>query len=72
MYACSQVIDTVIQRLGDALAAAVFQVLDVQYSLGQEGVAAAGCVACVLWMFTALALGRKHKQLASHGTALHV
>lgn len=45
---------------------------DVQYSLGQKGVAAAGCVACVLWLVTALALGRKHKQLASHGAALKV
>jgi Ca2+/Na+ antiporter len=38
---------------------------DVQWSLGQAGVGAAGGCMCVVWLFTALALGRKHKQLAS-------
>jgi hypothetical protein len=43
---------------------------DVQYSLGQAGVGAAGCLMCVVWLLTALALGRKHKQLAGVGAAL--
>jgi hypothetical protein len=45
---------------------------DVQYSLGQAGVGAAGCVMCVVWLATALALGRTHKQLASNTAALKV
>eukprot|EP00775_Hariotina_reticulata_P011490 gene11490-11633_t len=43
-YSAKLVIDTVVQRLGDAIAAAAFQVLDVQLKLDQAGIAAAGCL----------------------------
>ncbi|WIA43362.1 hypothetical protein OEZ86_009851 [Tetradesmus obliquus] len=69
-YSAKLVIDTVVQRLGDALAAAAFQVLDVQWSLGQAGVGAAGVAMCFVWLATAHKLGQHHKQLAKADAAV--
>lgn len=41
----------------------------MRYSLGQAGVAAAGGCICVVWLFTALLLGRKHVALAKAGAS---
>ncbi|KAF6253317.1 hypothetical protein COO60DRAFT_1547527 [Scenedesmus sp. NREL 46B-D3] len=62
-YSAKLVIDTVVQRLGDALAAAAFQVLDVRWSLGQAGVGAAGVAMCFVWLATAHQLGHHHQRL---------
>jgi AAA family ATP:ADP antiporter len=66
-YKAKVCIDTVVQRLGDALAAGAFQVLDVQLALGVVGVAAVGCPLCLLWAGIAIYLGRWHKKLAVGG-----
>ena len=64
-YSAKLVIDMVVQRLGDSIAAAAFQLLDVQLHLGVGGVAAAGCAACVAWLLASLRLGREHARLAA-------
>ncbi|KAI8464172.1 MAG: hypothetical protein J3K34DRAFT_492679 [Monoraphidium minutum] len=63
-YSAKLVIDMVVQRAGDALAAGAFQLLDVQLALGVGGVAAAGAAACAAWLAAAARLGRVHEALA--------
>jgi AAA family ATP:ADP antiporter len=63
-YSAKLVVDMVVQRAGDSVAAAAFQVLDVQLRLGVAGVAAAGGVMCAVWLVAALKLGRMHGALA--------
>jgi AAA family ATP:ADP antiporter len=64
-YKAKVCIDSVVQRLGDGLAAGAFQVLDVQLALGVAGVAAVGCPLCLLWAGLAIYLGRWHQRLAT-------
>lgn len=59
-----QVIDTVVQRLGDAAAAAAYQVLDVRLARGQMGVAGAAGAVAMLWLGMALLLGRRFSRAA--------
>ncbi|KIY98873.1 hypothetical protein MNEG_9090 [Monoraphidium neglectum] len=63
-YSAKLVIDMVVQRLGDSIAAAAFQLLDVQLQLGVGGVAIAGCATCGAWLVAAVRLGRVHVRLA--------
>jgi hypothetical protein len=63
-YSAKLVIDMVVQRLGDTLAAGLFQLLDVRLRLGVAGVAVAGCAACGAWLLAALRLGAVHSRLA--------
>ena len=62
-------------RLGDTVAAAVFEVLDVWLRLGQGGVAMAGVVGCTLWAAWAWRLGTRQRVMASslhhQGTTLN-
>ena len=59
-YHCKILIDSVLQRLGDSLAALVFQILDVNLRLGQEGVAVAGVMSSLVWFIGSLSLGRQY------------
>lgn len=67
-YKAKMVMDTVIQRLGDALAALVFQVMDVMGATGPPALAVVGCIACWLWVWSSLSLGRIYQALAQHTT----
>jgi AAA family ATP:ADP antiporter len=66
-YAAKLVIDLVVQRAGDAVAAGAFQVLDVTLHLGAGGVAAAGAAACAAWLLAGARLGRMHARMAGGG-----
>ncbi|KAF5834138.1 hypothetical protein DUNSADRAFT_9298 [Dunaliella salina] len=68
-YKAKLSIDSVVQRLGDTVAAAVFEVLDVQMHLGLSGVAMAGAALCLVWIVWAVRLGRRHALLSSHSSA---
>ncbi|GAX79612.1 hypothetical protein CEUSTIGMA_g7053.t1 [Chlamydomonas eustigma] len=65
-YKAKVTIDAVVQRLGDTMAALMFEVLDVQLHLGQAGVAVAGVSACAIWCYCSFKLGSKQRVLASH------
>ncbi len=67
-YSAKLVIDMVVQRAGDAIAAAAFQLLDVQLQLGVGGVAVAGCVTCGAWAVAAVRLGRMHGRMLRERT----
>ncbi|KAL6752182.1 hypothetical protein V8C86DRAFT_620210 [Haematococcus lacustris] len=63
-YKAKLAIDAVVQRMGDTLAAACFEVLDVRLNLGVTGVAWAGSVACLGWLFVSLSLGWQYQRMA--------
>ena len=60
-------IDTVIQRVGDALAAGAFQTLVPALGFGPAGVAVACVPVCLLWAAVAFQLGRRQQALAVAG-----
>jgi len=62
-YSAKLVIDMVVQRAGDSIAAAAFQLLDVQLQLGIGGVAVAGCLTCGAWLLAAVRLGQMYTQI---------
>lgn len=59
-----QVLDTVVQRVGDTLAAALFQALVPWLGLGPAGLAAACVPVCGAWTAVAYQLGRRQQRLA--------
>ncbi|GIL80044.1 hypothetical protein Vretimale_12871 [Volvox reticuliferus] len=59
-YAAKVVLDTVVQRLGDTAAAAVFEVVGVWLSMGPPAVAAVGLVLCGAHIAVSAALGRMY------------
>uniref|UniRef100_A0A7R9YTZ2 ADP,ATP carrier protein n=1 Tax=Chlamydomonas euryale TaxID=1486919 RepID=A0A7R9YTZ2_9CHLO len=71
-YRAKLTIDAVVQRLGDSLAALLFEVLDVRLQLGQHGVAAAGVAACMLWLYWSVQLGAQHTALTSGAGSVSV
>lgn len=64
-------IDTVVQRVGDALAAGAFQMLVPSFGFGPGGVAAACVPACLAWAAVAYGLGRRQQALAAVQGGLH-
>jgi hypothetical protein len=52
------------------VAAAAAIAADVQWSLGQAGVGAAGVAMCFVWLATAHKLGQHHKQLVTVDAAV--
>ena len=64
-YGAKPIVDTVVQRAGDALAAGAFALLDAKLRLGPGGVAAAGAAAAGAWLAAALRLGRMHAAVAA-------
>lgn len=53
-------IDTVVQRMGDTLAAGAFQMVSVWYGAGPAGVAAAACPVCCSWLLVVYSLGKRY------------
>jgi hypothetical protein len=51
-------------------AAAAAAAADVQWSLGQAGVGAAGVAMCFVWLATAHKLGQHHKRLVKADAAV--
>ena len=62
-------LDTVVQRVGDALAAGAFQALVPGLRFGPAGVAAACVPVCALWTSVAYSLGRRQQRLAATAAA---
>ena len=53
----------VVQRCGDAVAAAIFEVLHAWIGLGTAAVTVAGGLLCIVWLGVALLLGRQYREL---------
>lgn len=69
-YHCKLLIDSVLQRLGDSLAAAMFELLDVRLKLGQEGVAVAGFMMCIVWLIGSASLGSSFRWLSDPAASI--
>jgi AAA family ATP:ADP antiporter len=69
-YHCKILIDSVLQRLGDSLAAGMFEILDVRLRLGQEGVAVAGVMMCLVWLIGSISLGTSFRWLTAPAASL--
>ncbi|EFN57551.1 hypothetical protein CHLNCDRAFT_14673, partial [Chlorella variabilis] len=63
-YKAKIFLDTVVQRIGDTLAAAAFQALVPALGFGPSGMAAACVPVCALWAAVAYRLGRRQQKLA--------
>eukprot|EP00887_Chlorella_sp_A99_P000869 scaffold5.g869.t1 len=64
-YKAKITVDTVIQRVGDALAAGAFQTLVPALGFGPAGVGAACVPVCLLWAGVAYRLGLRQQALAA-------
>lgn len=64
-YKGKLVVDTVVQRAGDTLAAGAFQVIENTWHAGPQGVAVAGCTVCLGWLAVVSALGRRFTALSA-------
>lgn len=69
-YKAKIVIDTLVQRMGDALAAALFSVLQSGLGAGPSVVALAALPACAVWAVLAATLGARQQVRVSSCTAL--
>eukprot|EP00850_Spirogloea_muscicola_P014246 SM000101S09244 [mRNA] locus=s101:43500:45478:- [translate_table: standard] len=58
-------IDTLVQRMGDALAAGVYHILGSKLAMGPSGVAASAIPVCLTWLAVAVALGCQQRILAA-------
>lgn len=63
-YKAKVTIDTLVQRLGDAMAAAVFRLLGSGLKLGPAGMAAFSIPLCVVWLLSGYFLGRRQQNMA--------
>jgi ATP:ADP antiporter, AAA family len=66
-YTAKLAADTALQRVGDVLAAAAFQMLVPMAGMGARGMAIACAVACVAWLAAAVRLGRGYEGKARDG-----
>ncbi|MEW5309377.1 MAG: hypothetical protein WDW38_001271 [Sanguina aurantia] len=61
-YSAKITLDTVVQRVGDAAAAALFEVVGVQYAMGPVAMAVSGLGLCGVWLGVTLQLGVQYKR----------
>lgn len=64
-YSAKVYIDTVLQRVGDVLAAAVFEILVPYLGFGSGALAALCVPVCIVWTGVASSLGRRQQKLAA-------
>lgn len=63
-YKAKVLIDTFVQRLGDAAAAGIYELIGSLLLMGPSSVAVCALPVCFAWFFTALTLGRRQQALA--------
>jgi AAA family ATP:ADP antiporter len=64
-YRAKIFMDTVVQRVGDTIAAAAFEALVPSWGFGPSGVAAACVPVCAAWAAVAFRLGQRQQRLAA-------